>query len=217
MLAIKVTGPMASLRAKAHFSIKMETNTKVSGVTTSASVLVNISIKMEQPTSGIGKTTCSRGKVKKSGLRDHDIKVITSKARNLVTECTHGPMAHFIQATGSKIKSMVWVNTSGRTVASTTDSGKKMICLATVFISIPMVFDTKANSLKIRRQATDTTSGQMAGNTMATGIGENSTDLVSSEIRRRRKKSTEYGNKASDYIGSSLKRSAKSAEKITTT
>lgn len=94
----------------------------------------------------------------------------------------------------------------GRTVESTMASGKKTTCRATEFISTLMAFDMKDNSLKIRRQATGNTSGRMAGSTMGTGIGVNSTGSVFLEILRRRKRSTESGNRASDCTGSSSRR-----------
>jgi hypothetical protein len=63
----------------------------------------------------------------------------------------------------------------GKTVVNTTDSGLIMICKAMASTSTLMVSDMMANTLMIKRKATDCTIGLMAENTRGGGTKASST------------------------------------------
>ena len=214
---IKEIGPKALQMARAPSVIKTVIFMKDSGRITSALVMVNTSTRMVQHTLVIGKMTCKMDREWRFGLKAHAMKVRTKTERNRASVSTYGLTDHFTQATGMTIRLTALVNTCGKMVENTMASGKITTCQGTAFIFIMTVSLTKANSSTTKRRATAITSGLMAASTKATGTAASSMESVYSKTRRREKRSTACGSKASDSSGSTSKQLTKSTSNDTTT
>lgn len=91
-------------------------------------------------------------------------------------------------------------STPGRTAASTTASGKIMLCTAMACTLIRTDFSTKASSTKTKKRATVFTTGRMGASTKAIGIKANVMEWVSKHLKNL-VKGTVFGNTARIYIG----------------
>lgn len=145
------------------------------------------------------------------------MKVPTKMVRSRASASTHGPTVHFTLVTGTTTKLTALVNICGKMAVNTMANGKRMTCQDTAFTSTTTVSHMKVNSLMTRRQGTVTISGLMDDSMRAGGTAASSTALAFSKTRRKVRRSTASGNKASDCNGSTSRPSTKSTSSDTTT
>ena len=119
---------------KASSIIRMVIHMKETGSQISATGTENMKTKIKRSMKVCGRMIFNLDKELKFGQKAPNMKESTTKVKSKVTAFTHGPMAHFTQATGTTTKLMAWANTSGRMAESTMDHGKTMTCTVLEFI-----------------------------------------------------------------------------------
>ena len=112
----KESGLMVQLVEKASSGMPMETLMKVFGRMIKRMVTVFTSTLMELAILDIGKTTFKMEEVRKHGLMDPNLKVITLMVKNTVRALITGLMVQVSVEDGLKIRLMVTVFTIGQMV-----------------------------------------------------------------------------------------------------
>lgn len=174
-------------QVKESSTIRMETSTKATGAQTNAMAMANTRIRIEPNTKVSGRMICNQVTEPRFGPKDRNTTESTKKERSKDLERTRGPTDHFTLAIGMTIKSMAWVNISGRMAVNTSAPGKTTICTESASTFTQMVSRMKVSTLMIRKLATVSTIGQMEENMRAGGTKESNTAWESSKIQRRRR------------------------------
>jgi len=140
-----------------------------------------------------GRTTSNMAKELKNGRKVRSLKDNTSNRRNRDKEGTLGWTDPLMMENGSTTKFTAVEFTSGETVAVTMASGTRMICRVTDIMCTPMGFSTTGSTRKIKKKATENTSGQTADDMKDGGTEANSMASVFTLTRNGAPRSMAYG------------------------
>ena len=138
--------------------------------------------------------TNNTGKVLKLGLKEQNMREITTWVRKMAREIIHGRMVRIITVYGKIIRLMDLEHIFGKTVVNTMATGKIMICMGWEFISMPTVFVMTANMKTTKKKVLGNTIGLMAENMKVTGTKANSMVLELMWILKNKVLSVDSGN-----------------------
>ena len=138
--------------------------------------------------------TNNTGKVLKLGLKEQNMREITTWVRKMAREIIHGRMVRIITVYGKIIRLMDLEHIFGKTVVNTMATGKIMICMGWEFTSMPTVFVMTVNMKTTRKKVLGNTIGLMAENMKVTGTKANSMVLELMWILKNKVLSVDSGN-----------------------